>query len=96
MVTVYQPKGKEHIQYIHRSALRLWQQNYGCRNDDWLQAVKDALETHRVYLITGIKMTKVELDSRRAKRQIFTEPKKTGEIWWRNQETGKFELLCPK
>jgi len=88
MITVYQPKGKGHINYIRRMAYHIWQKDYGCRNEDWHQSIKDALEIHRTYLITGIKMTRREMEYRKANRRV----KRAG-TWWRNQITGKFEPL---
>jgi hypothetical protein len=96
MINVFQPIGKNHIQYIHRMAERLWKQNYGCKHDDFDQAIKDALETHRTYLITGIKMTKAELNNRRTKRAMGVcnqIPTTNKGIWWRNETSGNWEQL---
>jgi|ERR1035437_1677234 hypothetical protein len=94
MTTLYQPRGKEHIKYIRRLAMRLWGQNYDYDDTEWRQSMRDAMLTHRTYLITGLKMSKAELDSYWAKRELVrqqhTPP--TG-IWWRNQETNAWEPL---
>ena len=78
-------------------AMRLWQENHQCAEADWEQSIKDALEIHRVYLKTGIKLSKPELDfrrasHRRAKEVSLSQPiKKEKEIFWRNK--GKWERL---
>ena len=88
MVTVYQPKGIGHIKYIHNQALRLWQENYECAEAGWDQSLLDAMEIHREYLITGIKMTKQELNYRKANKRV----KRAG-IWLRNGSTGVWENI---
>ena len=74
--------------------MRLWGQNYDYDDTEWRQSMRDAMLTHRTYLITGLKMSKAELDSYWARRELVrqqhTPP--TG-IWWRNQETNAWEPL---
>jgi hypothetical protein len=88
MVTVYQPKGKGHIQYINRSAKRIWKDNYQCIVGTWEQSLKDAMEIHRSYLITGMKMTKQEIEYRNSREKV----KRAG-IWWKNETTGEWENI---
>ena len=88
MTTVFQPKGKGHIKYINRMAHRLWSENYGCADVGWKPSIADALEIHREYLKTGIKMTKQELEYRKSNQKG-----KNSGIWWKNESTGKWEQL---
>jgi len=58
--TVYQGRGRRHIGYIHKLALRIWADTYDCRDEGdgahWRKSLMDAMCIHRNYLRTGRKV----------------------------------------
>lgn len=79
-VMVYQPKGKGHVKYLNRMAMRIWKDTYQCRDDGdgkyWQQSIKDAMTLHRNYLQTGFKARPMK-----SSEYSTTPPKDKGNYW---------------
>ncbi len=81
VTTVYQAKGRKHIEYIKRMAMRIWSESYGCRDDGdgahYRQSIKDAMTIHRNYLRTGFKVRPPKMTT----NLPLTPPKEEGSFY---------------
>ena len=83
IAVLQQSRGKDHIRYIHDKAMKLLKYRFENDETSMIDALKEAMRQHRMYLIA------IRVSNR--KREIKPDFKEGS--WWYNQKIGLWEKL---